>query len=152
MKSRRFEIRLKPFDIAGLETTLDAWMPHELAWTKHFRRNLGWNVTKSTHFWSENTSRKRLWSDCGDVIQTIEQPGLTVKKVLLCVWRDCKGITMSCFHLANSGIYCQKLTRLKQAIDKKRPKLANRKNVVFNQGNVSSQTSLTTPQKLRELE
>ncbi|XP_025155140.1 histone-lysine N-methyltransferase SETMAR-like [Harpegnathos saltator] len=51
----------------------------------------------------------------------------------------------------NSDLHCQQLTRLKQAIDEKRPELSNRKGVVFHQDNARLYTSLTTRQKLREL-
>ena len=40
---------------------------------------------------------------------------------------------------------------MKQAIDQKRPELANRKGVVFHQDNARPHTSLVTRQKLREL-
>ena len=51
----------------------------------------------------------------------------------------------------NTNLYCQQLTRLKKAIDEKRPELANRKGVVFHQVNARPHISLTTRQKLREL-
>lgn len=102
----------------------------------------------------ENNSRKRSWSNRGEPVQTIAKPGLTAKKVLLCVWWDCKGIIyyelLPSGQTLNSDLYCEQLTRLKQAIDQKRPELANRKGVVFHQDNARPHTSLTTRQKLRE--
>ena len=50
----------------------------------------------------------------------------------------------------NSTIYCEQLDRLKQAIDQKRPELANRKGVVFFQDYARPHTSLVTRQMLQE--
>ena len=36
--------------------------------------------------------QKRLWSKRGEPTKTIAKPGLMVKKVILCVWWDWKGI------------------------------------------------------------
>ncbi|GFX94749.1 hypothetical protein TNCV_1636111 [Trichonephila clavipes] len=38
------------------------------------------------------TVRKRSWSKCGEAAQTMAKPGLTARKVLLCIWWDWKGI------------------------------------------------------------
>ena len=51
----------------------------------------------------------------------------------------------------NSDLYCQQLDCLKEAIAQKRPALANRRGIVFHQGNARSHTSIVTRQKLREL-
>ncbi|GFX36156.1 putative DD34D transposase [Trichonephila clavipes] len=48
----------------------------------------------------------------------------------------------------NSDIYCQQLDHLKLVTDQKRPELANRRGVVFNQENARPHTSVVTPQKL----
>ncbi|GFV46277.1 hypothetical protein TNCV_3231661 [Trichonephila clavipes] len=42
----------------------------------------------------------------------------------------------------NSDIYCQRLDRLKLAIDQKRPELANRRGVVLHQDNARPHTSI----------
>ena len=34
----------------------------------------------------DNVKRKRSWSKSGEVAQTVAKPGLTARKVLLCVW------------------------------------------------------------------
>ncbi|GFV50787.1 hypothetical protein TNCV_503651 [Trichonephila clavipes] len=39
-----------------------------------------------------NIVRKRSLSKCGEAAQTVAKPGLTARKVLLCIWWDCKGI------------------------------------------------------------
>ncbi|CAK9796605.1 Histone-lysine N-methyltransferase SETMAR [Anthophora quadrimaculata] len=156
---------------AGLKKKLDVWVPHELtqknlldridACDSLLRRNeidpfLKRMVTGDEKWVTyENNSRKRSWSNRGGPAQTIAKRGLTAKKVLLCVWWDWKGIIhyelLPSGQTLNSDLYCQQLTRLKQAIDQKRPELANRKGVVFHQDNARPHTSLTTRQKLREL-
>ena len=103
----------------------------------------------------DNKRRKRSWSKHGESSQTVAKPGLTARKALLCVWWDWKGIIhyelLPYGQTLNSTIYCEQLDRLKQAIDQKRPELANRKGVVFHQDNARPHTSLVTRQKLREL-
>ncbi|GFX32867.1 mariner Mos1 transposase [Trichonephila clavipes] len=83
------------------------------------------------------------------------KPGLTSRKVLLCMWWDWKGIIY--FELLpqgqtlNSDFYCQQLDRLKPATDPKRPELANRRGSVLYQDNAPPHTSVVTRQKLWEL-
>jgi len=36
----------------------------------------------------DNVSRKRSWSKSGEADQTVAKPGLTARKVFLCVWWD----------------------------------------------------------------
>ncbi|GFW74260.1 histone-lysine N-methyltransferase SETMAR [Trichonephila clavipes] len=40
----------------------------------------------------DNIVRKRSWSKCGEAAQTVAKPGLTARKILLCIWRDWRGI------------------------------------------------------------
>ncbi|GFV86176.1 hypothetical protein TNCV_671731 [Trichonephila clavipes] len=39
-----------------------------------------------------NIVRKRSWSKCDEAAQTVAKPGLTARKVLLCIQWDWKGI------------------------------------------------------------
>ncbi|GFU75759.1 mariner transposase [Trichonephila clavipes] len=72
-----------------------------------------------------NIVRKRSWSKCGEAAQTVTKPGLTARKVLLCIWRDWKGLIYNELlpygQTQNSDIYCQQLDRLKLTIDQKWP-------------------------------
>ncbi|GFW09025.1 histone-lysine N-methyltransferase SETMAR [Trichonephila clavipes] len=40
----------------------------------------------------DNIEQKRLWSKRGEAAQKVAKPGLTARKVLLCIWWDWKGI------------------------------------------------------------
>ena len=76
------------------------------------------------------------------------------KKVMLCIWRDYQGIIyfeiLSGSQRINSEIYINQLTKLKTAIQEKRPNLTNRKGVVFHHDNAKPHTSLVTGQKFFE--
>ncbi|GFT04315.1 mariner Mos1 transposase [Trichonephila clavipes] len=86
---------------------------------------------------------------------TVAKPGLTARKVLLCIWWDWKGIIyyelLPNGQTLNSDFCFQQLIRLKLAIDQKRPELAKRIGVVFHQDNNRPHTSVVTQQKLWEL-
>jgi len=103
----------------------------------------------------DNNVRKKSWSKQGEASQTVAKPGLTSRKVMLCVWWDWKGNVH--YELLPPGqtidfnLYCQQLERLRQAIERKRPELINRKGVVFHHDNARPHTSLATRQKLRKL-
>ncbi|GFW58327.1 mariner Mos1 transposase [Trichonephila clavipes] len=104
----------------------------------------------------DNIVRKRLWSKCGEVAQTVAKPGLTARKVVLCIWWDWKGIIyyelLPYGQTLNSDLYCQQLDHLKLAIDQKRPELTKRRWVVFYQDNARPHSSVVTHQKLWELD
>ncbi|GFV44495.1 mariner transposase [Trichonephila clavipes] len=38
----------------------------------------------------DNIVRKRSWSKHSEAAQTVDKPGLTARKVLLCIWRNWK--------------------------------------------------------------
>jgi len=103
-----------------------------------------------TSMWNEKKILVKIW---------YEPPLIAPKtglhpKVLLCIWWDWKGIVyyelLPHNQTINSDKYCSQLDRLKAAIDEKRPELANRKGVVF-QDNARPHVSLHTRQKLVQL-
>lgn len=71
------------------------------------------------------------------------------------VWWDYKGILhfelLSRNQTINSNVYVQQLAKPSDAVQEKRPELANRKGVVFQHDNAKSHTSFVTRQKLLEL-
>ena len=102
-----------------------------------------------------NIKWKRSWSRPREPVQTTSKAGIHQKKILLSVWWDYKGIVY--FELLppnrtiNSVVYIEQLTKLNNAVEEKRPKLTNRKGVVFHHDNARLHTFLVTRQKLLEL-
>ncbi|QQP53934.1 Putative DD34D transposase, partial [Caligus rogercresseyi] len=156
---------------AGYKKKLDVWVPHELTQKNLIDRIsicyslLNCNkidpflkrIVTGDEKWVtyENVKRKRSWSNPGESVQTVVKPGLTVRKVLLCVWWDWQGIIyyelLPYRQTPNSNLYCQQLDCLNKAIAQKRPALVNRRGIVFHQDNARPHTSLVARHKLREL-
>lgn len=65
---------------------------------------------------SDNVKRKRLCSKRGEPEQTVAKPGLTVKKVLLCVfgaWQIILYYELLFYHqILNSNLLCEQLNQL----------------------------------------
>ena len=120
----------------------------------HANRNkidpfLKWMVTGGEKWVTyDNVKRKRSWSKSGEAAQMVAKPGLTARKVLLCVWWDWQRIVNQTLNL---DLYCQQLYRLNTALMQKRPSLINRGRIVFHQDSARPHASLVTRQKLREL-
>lgn len=102
-----------------------------------------------------NVNRKRSWEMQDESAQMTSKVEIHQKKIMLSVWWDYKGILY--FELLpnnqtiNSNVYIQQLAKLADAIEAKRPVLANCKGVVFHHDNAKSYTSLVTRDKLLEL-
>ncbi|GFU65800.1 histone-lysine N-methyltransferase SETMAR-like [Trichonephila clavipes] len=45
----------------------------------------------------DNIVRKRSWSKCGEAAKTVANPGLSARKVLLCIWWDCLDLALHNF-------------------------------------------------------
>ncbi|GFT57811.1 mariner Mos1 transposase [Trichonephila clavipes] len=117
---------------------------------------LKWMVTGDKKWVTyDNIVRKRSGSKNSEATQTVAKPGLMVRKVILCIWWDRKGIIYYELLLygqtLNSDLYCQQLNHLKLAIDQKRPELANRRCTVFHQDNSRPHKYVVTRQKLWNL-
>ncbi|GFV85770.1 mariner transposase [Trichonephila clavipes] len=58
----------------------------------------------------DNIMRKRSWTKRGEGAQTVAKPGLTARRVLLCIWWDWKGIIyyelLPYHQILNSDLYC----------------------------------------------
>ena len=156
---------------AGYKKKLDVWVPHDLT-VKNLmdrfsicesllKRNdiepfLKRLITGDEKWITyDNNVRKRSWTKRNEAPQTVAKPKLTPRKVMLSVWWDWKGIVhyelLPSGQTIDSNLYCQQLERLRQAIEKTRPELINRKGVVFHRDNARPHVSIATRQKLREL-
>ncbi|GFX54191.1 mariner Mos1 transposase [Trichonephila clavipes] len=84
----------------------------------------------------------------------VAKPGLTSRKILLCIWWNWKGIIYNELlpygQTLNSDLCCQQLDHLKLATDQKQQELANRRGVVFHQDNAPHMSVVIRP-KLWEL-
>ncbi|GFT73917.1 histone-lysine N-methyltransferase SETMAR [Trichonephila clavipes] len=152
----------------GFKKKLDVWVPHQLtpknmmdqisickALTKRneidpfLKRMVTGDEQWVTY---DNIVRKRSWSKCREATQTVAKLGLTVRKILLCIWWDWKGIIfyelLPYGQALNSDLYFRQLNRLKLMINQKRSALANRRSAVIHQDNARPHTSAVTPQKL----
>lgn len=156
---------------ANFSKTLDVWVPHNLSQKNLIDRiSISETLLKRNEIdpflkqivtgdekWVkyENIVRKRSWKKVGEAPEMTPKPGLTAKKVMLCVWWDWKGIVyyevLPHGLTLNSELYCKQLVNLKTALEQKRPELINRKGVVFHHDNARPHTSLMTRQKLTEL-
>lgn len=155
----------------GMVSKCDVWVPHELTeknlmdrisisdslLKRHQSASFLKRLVTGDEKWIvyNNVVRKRSWSKRGEAPQTTAKDGLHPKKVMLCIWWDCKGVVyyelLPPNQTINSDKYCSQLDKLKRALLKDRPELINRKVVVFHQDNAKPHTSLQTRQKLLRL-
>ncbi|GFW92744.1 histone-lysine N-methyltransferase SETMAR [Trichonephila clavipes] len=117
----------------GFKKKLDVWMPHQLT-----PKNRICRISICEALAKRNEIDPFLKRMRGEAAQTVAKPGLTSRKVLLCIWWNWKEIIyyelLPCGQTLNSDL-CQQLDHLKLAIDQERPELANRRGVVFHQDN-----------------
>ena len=83
----------------------------------------------------DNVQRKQSWAKSGEAAQTVATPGVTARKILLCVGWVWQGIIhyelLSYGQTLNSDRYCQQLDRLNAVLMQKRSSLINRGRIVF---------------------
>jgi len=102
-----------------------------------------------------NNKRTRQWLSPNQVPVPCPKPSLSLKKVLLCVWWDCRGVIH--FELLKPGetvtadLYCQQLDRVCNKLFEKRPVLINRKSVVLQHDNARPHVARLTQEKIKEL-
>jgi len=104
----------------------------------------------------DNTGRKGEWSEAGQPASTVARRTLTNKKVLLCIWWDCRGIIykeyLKCGETIDSDAYSRMLVQVADAIKQKRQNELRRKTVLFHQDNARPHVSSITGWTLHELE
>ncbi|CAK9820139.1 Histone-lysine N-methyltransferase SETMAR [Anthophora quadrimaculata] len=103
----------------------------------------------------DNIVRKRQWLDKDQPPLPDPKANLHGKKILLCVWWDCKGIIHHELLKSNLTItadrYVQQLQRVQKKLHVKRPALVNRKNVILLHDNARPHTARVTQKKILEL-
>lgn len=155
---------------AGYVSRADVWVPHELsdrnlqqrldACDLLLKKNEEHPFLKKMITGDEkwivynNVKRRRSWGPKNSRPQTTAKAGLHPKKMMLCIWWDIKGVVyyelLPENQTINAAKYCEQLDRLREAVAKKRPELANRRGVTFHHDNARPHTSLRTREKLLE--
>ncbi|XP_067210000.1 histone-lysine N-methyltransferase SETMAR-like [Linepithema humile] len=153
----------------GLTKKADVWVLHKLTEKNVLDRImvceslLKWNllepflkrVVTGDEKWVvyNNIRRQKSWCGPGESSQSVAEADLHPKKVMLNIWWDWRGVLyfelLPCGQTIDGKKYCAQLDKLKQAIAKKRPELANRKGVVFHHDNARPHTALVTKQKMK---
>ena len=102
-----------------------------------------------------NVDQKRSWGNRNGLPPTTPKAGLHPKKVMLCIWWDCKGILYCELLLESQTVnhkYCSQLDQLKATLNKKHPKLVSRKYIIFHLNNARLHVSLMTRQELLQFD
>jgi [histone H3]-lysine36 N-dimethyltransferase SETMAR len=152
----------------GKVQKLGAWVPHQLTASIRTQRvnicmsllsrryGSGWlsNIVTGDESWVLyiNERRKRQWLGPKDQPQPEPKADLHPKKVMLSVWWDHEGIIhwelLSPNTTVTAELYCEQMDRLKEAIERARPK---KKNVLLLHDNATPHTAKRTREKLAEL-
>ena len=102
-----------------------------------------------------NVVRKRPWFKRDERPETTSKAELHLKKFMLSVWWDWKGVEFSELlprnQMINLNVYCCQLNKLNAAVKGKQPELVNRKDVIFHHDNATPHTSVATRQNLLRL-
>ena len=138
----------------GYVNRFDVWVPHKLseknlldrisASNSLLKRNENILFLKQIVMGDEkwilynNVEWKRLWGKRNEPPPTTPKAGLH-PKVMLCIWRDWKGVLYYELllenEMINSNKYRSQFDQLKAALDKKHLELVNRKCIIFHQDN-----------------
>ncbi|GBP52531.1 Mariner Mos1 transposase [Eumeta japonica] len=98
-----------------------------------------WVTDDEKWFTYDKNVRKRVWSKGTQALQVISKSGLTRNKLMLCMWWDWKGLihyeSLPPGETIDSDLYRYQMMRLRQEVEKKRPELIKRKDVVFHLDN-----------------
>jgi len=155
----------------GKTWKLSKWIPHDLSednklsrlsiCSANFSRNEKYSFLDSLLTCDEkwilysNSRRSYHWLSSTDPIPHTPKNSLHPKKILLCVWWTTAGIIHYEFLVTGrtitSGLYCEQLQRVQEALIKKQPSLINRKKVIFLQDNAKPHTAKISREKISEL-
>ena len=140
-----------PLHQLGYVNCFDVWVPRKLSeknlldhisvWDSLLKRNENFPFLKHIVTGDEkwilynNVERKGSWGKRNEPPPTTPKASLHLKKVMLCIWWDWKGILyyelLPESEAINSNKHCSQLDQLKAALDEKCPELVNRKCVIF---------------------
>lgn len=155
----------------NLSYKFNRWVPHELSpvnkrdrvrmctqlLKKHNSLDFFDRVITCDEKWVyyNNTGRQGEWVEAGAQPSSVARRGLTNKKVLMCVWWDCRGIIYQNYlkpgETIDSESYIQMLMQVQEELLKKRTSLVTRKGVIFHQDNARPHTSAVTKEFMAEL-
>lgn len=102
-----------------------------------------------------NIVRKRAYCEPGKPSPSTSKPNLTLNKRMLCIWWNIRGPIhyelLKPNEKLNSEKYCQQLDNLKTAVQKKRPAMFNRKEIILHHDNARPHSALGTRKKISKL-
>ena len=88
-----------------------------------------------------NIVRKRTYCEPGKPSPSTSKPNLTLNKRMLCIWWNIRGPIhyelLKSNEKLNSENYYQQLDNLKTAVQKKRPTMFNRKDIILHHNNAT---------------
>lgn len=155
----------------GMVSRYDVWTPHALSPANLLDRvstcvalNARQNLEPFLHRFVtgdekwivyNNVIRRKHWGIPGQTPLVTPKGALHEKKVMLCIWWDCRGIIHYELLERNETItaekYCSQLMRLKSKLTEKRPQILNRGGIVFHHDNARPHVAMITQHKLKEL-
>jgi histone-lysine N-methyltransferase SETMAR len=154
----------------GKVANFGCWVPHELT-VDNKKVRLTTCVSLLSRFNSNNflnqivtgdekwvlyisCHRKHQWLGSGEHALPEAKDDLHPRKVMLCVWWDCRGIVyyelLEHNMTITSEIYSDQMTKLNEALIQQRPALINRKGVLLLHNNARPHTSKATRSKIEE--
>lgn len=157
---------------AGFKKIHDFWVPHEMSQEtvterisicksllqRHEKCSFLHRIVAGDTKWIKYKILKQQepCSEVGEPAQAVAQPELTAQKALLCIWWDLKGLIhyelLPADQTVNQDLYFQQLTRLKAAVEQKRPWMVNEQGVLYHQDHAKIHTSDMTCQKIRDFQ
>lgn len=101
------------------------------------------------------TNKKKQWLSPGEQPLSTPRPGMTLKKILLCIWWDMSGVIH--YELLKPGetitaeVYCAQLDRLKTELTRKRSVLVNNRRRILQHDNARPHAAKITQEKIKEI-
>lgn len=125
--------------------------------TRHKNQPILHRIVTSDEKWIiyDNVRRKKQWLSKKEVPVPTPKPGLTLRKVLLCVWWDIRGIIhyelLKPGNTVTAAVYCEQLERMNEKLKTKRPLLVEKKEILLLHDNARPHKATMSRQKISEL-